>query len=618
MRSSRRAIGLLLAAMGSCNGPKGAQEAPTALVVVRSRDGPVPGARVELFAGPAEDGFTDMDALAFRPAANAPGAIRSATADRDGRVVLDVPPGTYWISAAAPGFARETAGVSVDRVPRETRVSLVPGAPLSGTITGGAGPLAGIEVIAAPLCRVWPCDAACDRTRTDSLGCFRFGALAPGDHGIWYRPEGGPPVSAGRVRVPLVSHLPVDACKGGAVAGVVRDADTDVPLVGAVVRVTGVLGGSAYWATPSDEVIVETRTNAAGRFEAATHLPICILYGIGVRAEGYAPSPVVPATALPAFGFAEGQRLDLDVRLRRGAARPANDSPGRARSDDGPVETAPPPVVAIRGRVRARDGAALAGARVAAFCGEPAQDAFLLHFDSLREAVADAGGGYELRLPSDDMLIVWAWSPTDGALGSGAWEEEPATGTQSLDITTGDDRMLSGRAVLAGSSRGIDGLRVSVATDYFGMSVVTICAVTGADGRFSVGLPRDEEARVWFSGKGLVPKVVTPDNSNDIVVEMQPDLPVTGVVRLEDGSPAVAARVTLHGDEWYEDATTDTGGRFVIGGVTPGEYEIRAVAEGFESVLMPLGAGAKGVEIRLARVSAEEASARSPAGDSGR
>ena len=99
--------------------------------------------------------------------------------------------------------------------------------------------------------------------------------------------------------------------------------------------------------------------------------------------------------------------------------------------------------------------------------------------------------------------------------------------------------------------------------------VVPCCAVTGANGEFDVPLPSDQAASIEVAGDGYLTKTVKPGEGGDLLVEMQPDLPVTGVVRLEDGSPAIWAGVTLQGpDGWTSEASmTDTGGRFVIGGV---------------------------------------------------
>ena len=322
---------LLLALAGSCRSPEAAATARGLLVFVRAAgDVPVPGARVDLFAGPPDREYDDYDALEFRPSADPPPVLSTAVTGREGAVAFDLPPpGRYWLSAVAEGFGRETVGTTVveGSAPPEIAVFLVPGSPLSGTITGDESePLSGVEVIAAPTCqcRVWPCDAACDRATTDSKGRFRFGTLAPGDYGIWYRPESGVLVGAGTVRAPLVTHLPIRAYRGGVVAGVVRDAETGAPLEGAVVRVLD------SWPEQATVVVAEARTNHAGRFEAATHRAICDVKGFAVALRGYAPTPVGELTLLE--HFSNGQRLDLDLALAKEATLR-----GRVLGPSGPV-----------------------------------------------------------------------------------------------------------------------------------------------------------------------------------------------------------------------------------------------------------------------------------------
>ncbi|HEX5138972.1 MAG TPA: carboxypeptidase-like regulatory domain-containing protein, partial [Planctomycetota bacterium] len=54
------------------------------------------------------------------------------------------------------------------------------------------------------------------------------------------------------------------------------------------------------------------------------------------------------------------------------------------------------------------------------------------------------------------------------------------------------------------------------------------------------------------------------------------DLPVSGIVRLENGNPAYLAEVALRREDGWESgpSSADSGGAFVVRGVPPGDYAV--------------------------------------------
>jgi hypothetical protein len=310
----------------------------------------------------------------------------------------------------------------------------------------------------------------------------------------------------------------------------------------------------------------ETRTDAQGRFA----LRIATLRGIGeITAEA---SNFIGGR--DAIDVADG---DVEIRLIQGSG--------------------------VRGHVRAADGSPVAGARIAAgawiiFAGTTTTPPF--QFDNLREGLTAPDGSYEFRIPRDGVRAWWAdllraWSPVDGAMVETSNGADEGTAWR-FDVSFAQPRTVSGRAVLLGSNRGLQGLLVSLVTDDFNSESV-ICAVTGADGRFSVRVPVDREASIRVEGDGYIAKTAKPGDGGDLLVEMQPDLPVTGVVRMDDGSPAILAAVTLKGpDGWTSEASmTDTGGRFVIAGVPQGEYVL--LVDGAQGSPARVRAGTRGLEV---------------------
>jgi hypothetical protein len=301
--------------------PEPAPLPPRAIrVAVTSMDGrPVAGARLQLFRGPPGELKDEQ----FRPTADAPRGEFSAVAGDDGAATFgEVPPARWFVVAEAPGFARHVLVGSTrdaDEAVLDTAVALEKGSPFAGTIRDTDGtPAAGVLVVLQPF-GPWPSDVACLRTTTDAKGAYRFDAVEAGRYVLWYAARPGFLIEAARVMLPTLDGLDIQMTRGAAIDGVVRDAESGVPIAGA--RVFGIrfeephISGSDGKTTVFD---VGT-TDHLGRFALHTWRPQFEVTRLAVDAPGYAPTPVDDSGRGPPGGVSEGQRFVFDLRVRRAA-----------------------------------------------------------------------------------------------------------------------------------------------------------------------------------------------------------------------------------------------------------------------------------------------------------
>ncbi|HKO58766.1 MAG TPA: carboxypeptidase regulatory-like domain-containing protein [Thermoanaerobaculia bacterium] len=115
----------------------------------------------------------------------------------DGTFTVDVPPGSYELQVAAPGYARGTAtGIEVEegKNAENVEVKLERGARLAGRVTSGGAPVSGATVrvqdSASPAAMMMMPDRNPPQAVTDANGDYLLDSLAPGERTISVNKDG--------------------------------------------------------------------------------------------------------------------------------------------------------------------------------------------------------------------------------------------------------------------------------------------------------------------------------------------------------------------------------------------------------------------------------------------
>ena len=351
-------------------------------VVREARTGrPVSGARVSVPASLPVTGGWDEEA-----------SRNETTTDAEGRFRLDGigRTGAYLV-ARAPGFDQGRREV---RQGETVELFLFPGATLAGTVRDDEGrPVKGAEVRAeSDRSRIAP-----PTERTDARGDFLMPGLRPGEYTVVAR-EGGraPGVAAVVVEPEAEARVEILLSEGGFVTGRVVDPDGR-PLAGRL-RL---------------EVVDEQRlaTSASERIAA------------DARADGtFALGPLPPG----ALGIAVAAPRHATRRVEATTTR-------RGTTDLGDVvlETG----LAIRGRVRDREGSGLGGASVRARLRRPGER-------SLGEATSEADGEYVVA-----GLRPGAYSLTAALPGYATASATASAGGDPVDLVMEAGGEIAGRVV---------------------------------------------------------------------------------------------------------------------------------------------------------------------------
>jgi protocatechuate 3,4-dioxygenase beta subunit len=435
---------------------------------------------------------------------------------------------------------------------------------LDVTVTDPAGkPVEGAFVMAVPSQGAYrPFGAVAPEkvrsTLTGREGKAKLEPLAPGPWNVTVHAKGFVAQPLRRVASgPLVVRLE----KGGVITGVVRDGDGNRPVPGARVAVDGGLTLPSAWSQEATRN--EATTDAAGRF----------------RLEGIGRAPVTLAARAPGFGRAErkdvraGARIELFLFsgaslagvVRNDGGRPVEGAVVRAEGDQS--WGAPPPE-----RTDARGEFFMAGVQPGEYT-----------------VVAREGG----RAPGIATVVV-----------------EPE-GEATTSLTVSDGGCATGRIVGAGGRPLAGRVRVEV-FDERGLPTFAgdlLAADAKADGTFALGplplgslgvavsaprhAPRRVEVEILARGR-------TADLGD---VALEAGLSIRGRVRDREGSGIAGATVdaTLResGAPSEREAVSEEDGKFLVGGLGAGRYDVSAAASGYATAYATATAGGEALDLRL-------------------
>jgi protocatechuate 3,4-dioxygenase beta subunit len=275
------------------------------------------------------------------------------------------------------------------------------------------------------------------------------------------------------------------------------------------------------------------------------------------------------------------------------------------RTRSGPSVPTPPPrgALSVRGRVVDMEGQPVAGVQVSATQALPGESLSQLPCDEespvlsltspdcvgesgrlildligeerggapvLAQGTTAADGTFQLDALPEGTVALWAFS----ARGS-AMEPEVATGREDVVLALDEGLSLAGR-VVAESGAPLPGAKVTLFHQTHSRYFTTS---TGADGRFSFGPLPDGDYGLVASSPGLMPALV-PDAAYEELdgIVLHPPRQLTGRVLLADGTPAPGAEVRVSPVSLT--GVADAEGRFALGPLPPGEYDVFAERDG--------------------------------------
>lgn len=498
------------------------------------RDGesgqPTPRARVEARGG-------DTISLPDDPGA---GRVVDAT-DADGRFKLEgLGAGLHWVVARSrmAGFASR----SNVRLGARVELLVFPAATVTGTVTGGDGkpvPRAVVSVAGRPMGRGATAEVA------DELGRYEVNGLAAGLYDVIARAPGLAPGIATEVALDRRSEARVDLVlrPGARIVGRLVDANEGT-LKGRVS--VGELDGRATPMSLADSL--RSDAQADGRF-AIEGVPLGE-HALGVLAPGRAPERVE-------FAVRAGDALvDLgDVRLAVG--------------------------LAIRGRVRTKQGGGVADAAVRGFA--------MRRDTTMADATTEADGSFVLAGLDQTVYNVSVQAP-----GFGSADKQAEPGGEPLDIVLEPAGVITGR-VTDDRGQPIESFRVAARLNEGLMRrAPRFEDVTSEDGRFSLdGLAAGTyvlSVTAPERATGTVPGVeVTAGAGADVgAVKLGAGGAVKGTVTESGGGPIAGARITVTGQgrDWMSmgmepEAESDRSGAFEVKGIAPGSVQVAATHPDF-------------------------------------
>ena len=369
-------------------------------------------------------------------------------------------------------------------------------------------------------------------------------------------------------------------------------------------------------ATPADGA-VEVRVTAGGQPQADAEVR---LYAAPAeesgawRRAGEGRTDQVGVVRLPA------RPGDFLVAARAAGLAPGLGEVVRTRGEEAArVDVALEPAAALDGRASSPGGGPVAGARVRA-----------VPLVSRWPAFGPPSAPPEVTAIADtDAAGVFRFAAL--ALGSFAVSVEApghhpvlvprvAVPGEVLAITVEPLGALEG-AVLLADGRGASGALVRAASTDHGAS-----AVAGADGRFRLAAPAGSYAVLATLGElaGVAERpvaIAAGASARGAALRLGPAAALEGAVTLPGGAPASGARIALFAHDTHDVVARTTAaadGRFVLHGLAPAAYDLRAAAPGASPGLLAgvtLAAGARfPVRIALAGTGTVEGTVRDVSG----
>ncbi len=550
--------------------------------------------------------------------------LRSGITGKDGRVRLEqMPTGPWSVTVQARGFLSATES----RVNAATlNVKLDKGGAISGLILDGGtkAPVAGARVAleaGMPLPGDWQDRLARNEALSDAKGVFRLEGVGRGAVTVVARAPGYAPAT--RTDARAGARLELFLFPGPTLSGTVRD-DAGKPVAGASMHLF-----AQGWSTPPPV----DPTDAGGRFTAAGIEPgeYWIVARAGARAPGLAQVVVTERDdagvdlALGEGGYVTGRTVDdsgrpiaaASVRPEafggRGLPQLVSDTLVGTSREDGSFALGPLPAgafsfvvshrghatqrvsatvaalqssdlrdvvleagLAIRGEVRDREGAGLAGVLVRA---EPRGGGE----GPNAEAESDAAGAFALS-----GLSAGAYSLSAEAVGYARGRASATAGGEPVVIVLDSGGTITGRVVDA-AGQPVDGATVSGESvdDDPAQAHAFVHATTGqeGDGRFTIrdAAPATYALRIYAAGAGrgsLTGVKTAAGRVTDVgTIALGASGTVRGVVVDVDGQGVPGATIRVRPDvhSSYSDdpsAQTDSSGAFEAQGVRPGRVDV--------------------------------------------